>query len=534
MTSQRNGTIPCTVGILTYNSETFLERCLRGLTDFKEVLIADGGSTDTTLDIAKRYGCTIISQSNPGHPINDFALERNRMVEASACDWFLSLDSDELITPELIADIRRVTETDGDGVYIYRVPYRIISEDLQTLYASFKTYYQHRFFNRKSGARYTRKVHERITFEAALPQGTLTGAWHVPLDIQLDFKIYKQKVDHRIRIMVAERPPRTALEYIKRMTIEPARNIAKQLIKFAWLRITNPPHKLTPIRYEAYKLYSQLMFMKEATRQYARVVRQNLKTGLYAAAYAVRSLARLWDKRPEVTVLMYHAINDDGGKLSVSPKAFEQQLQYLKAKTQVVPLEEIVAYARGERTLSGHVTAITFDDGYTDLEETVLPMLREHNMTATVFIPSNMDAYTNPAKTPRLSAAAVQSLEQTGTFTFEAHGKTHHALTLCEDEELAAELSDAKRELQALLGRDISMLAYPYGARDRRVESATKQAGYTAAWAITEGTIEPGDNLFSLKRVQVDSTTSPRLFKWRLTRAVSLHRWTIDRLRAML
>lgn len=531
MNSQTRGSIPCTVGILTFNSENFLERCLKGLSDFSEVLISDGGSTDATLDIAKHYGCRIIAQSNPGHPITDFALERNRMLDASVNDWFLSLDSDELITPELVEDIRKVTGVD-DGVYIYRVPYRIVSEDLKTIYGSFKTYYQHRFFNKKSGARYTRKVHERITFdENTSRQGTLTGCWHVPLDIQLDFSIYKQKVDHRIRIMVAERPPKNGIEYLRRMTVDPARNVAKQLIKLVWLRAKYPSKELTPLRYEAYKLYSQLIFMKEATRQYANSWRMHFKFATYALAYAIRGVTRLWNKHSEVTVLMYHAVDDSGGKLAVPPNMFERQLEILAEGYDVVSLEAVVAHASGQRLLTKNSVAITFDDAYRDILTTVAPLLRKYRIPATVFVPTIIEAATDSVQTPRLSWVEIREVLHEGTISFESHGRLHRPLPALSDKELEDELSGSMQDLKKYAGIEARYFAYPYGARDERSEGNVAKYGYEAAFGITQGIVSPGDDLYRIHRVQVDRTITKKLFKIRLTRAVSIQRWLINRFR---
>lgn len=532
MTNHRTGTIPCTVGILTFNSATYLERCLQGLTDFAEVLIADGGSSDETLTIAKSYGCTIINQSNPGNPINDFALERNRMVDAATYDWFLSLDSDELITPELVEDIRQATTNAENSVYIYRVPYRIVSEDLSTLYASFKTYYQHRFFNRKSGARYTRKIHERITFdEQEHKPGTFTGCWHVPLDTQLIFANYKQKVDHRIRIMVAERPSKNLLQYLRRIIIDPTRNIAKQLIKFVWLRIKHPATELTPLRYEAYKLYSQFVFIKEETRQYMQVLRARCKTVAYAFAYLIRSMQHVVFKKPEVVVLMYHEIDRSGSKLAVSPEVFEQQLAYLVKNHTVVPLAEIYAYITSGVPKHADMVALTFDDGYEDIQTTVLPLLQKYDIPATMFVPSDTNIHTNKTKTTRLNLEQLKTVAQDQLITIGAHGVSHRAFTSLSDTELQEELRQSKVTLEQELGTEISFVAYPYGACNKRVERITETSGYLAAFSITEGLIKPYDNLYHIKRVQVDRTISPMLFRWRLTGAVDLHRATVDAVR---
>ena len=48
MISKNNASekINCSVGILTFNSEETLLKCLESVSDFSEIIICDGGNTD--------------------------------------------------------------------------------------------------------------------------------------------------------------------------------------------------------------------------------------------------------------------------------------------------------------------------------------------------------------------------------------------------------------------------------------------------------------------------------------------------------
>ena len=68
----------------------------------------------------------------------------------------------------------------------------------------------------------------------------------------------------------------------------------------------------------------------------------------------------------------------------MTPDAFRRQMEALAASGQrVVDLYEIgdLALAPGEAAV-----ALTFDDGYRDVLEDALPVLREHGFPATVFV----------------------------------------------------------------------------------------------------------------------------------------------------
>jgi len=66
-----------------------------------EVLIADSGSTDGTLDIVRSLGCCRIIEREYIHS-GDF---KNWAIPQAAQEWVMIVDADERITPELAAEI---------------------------------------------------------------------------------------------------------------------------------------------------------------------------------------------------------------------------------------------------------------------------------------------------------------------------------------------------------------------------------------------------------------------------------------------
>ena len=48
------------VVINTFNSERFLDECLRSVRSFDEIVLCDMHSTDRTIAIAESYGCRIV------------------------------------------------------------------------------------------------------------------------------------------------------------------------------------------------------------------------------------------------------------------------------------------------------------------------------------------------------------------------------------------------------------------------------------------------------------------------------------------
>ncbi len=76
--------------IITKNEQDNLERCLRSLPQNSEIIVVDSFSTDSTLDIAKRWHCITYQRHFTSH-----ADQKNFALSKANCSWVLSIDADE-------------------------------------------------------------------------------------------------------------------------------------------------------------------------------------------------------------------------------------------------------------------------------------------------------------------------------------------------------------------------------------------------------------------------------------------------------
>ena len=106
-----NAAIMISVTILTKNSSKTLKKTLTSAAAFPEILILDAGSTDATLEIAQ--GCKVYSQEFTG-----FGPMHNIASGLAVHDWILSLDSDEILSPELVQEILSLKL---DPTCVYRI-----------------------------------------------------------------------------------------------------------------------------------------------------------------------------------------------------------------------------------------------------------------------------------------------------------------------------------------------------------------------------------------------------------------------------
>ena len=95
----KNQRTPVSVIALTYNEESRIEACLKSVADWAgEVFAVDSGSTDRTLEIARRYTENIYQ-----HPFENYSRQRNwaQTELPLSFDWVFHIDAEDSVEPEL-------------------------------------------------------------------------------------------------------------------------------------------------------------------------------------------------------------------------------------------------------------------------------------------------------------------------------------------------------------------------------------------------------------------------------------------------
>lgn len=222
--------------------------------------------------------------------------------------------------------------------------------------------------------------------------------------------------------------------------------------------------------------------------------------------------ARAWPQdgqlklRDTPMILMYHGVADtdeDPNQLCVSPGRFAEQMSWLARRgLRGVGIAALVDAMRAGRQRG--LVGLTFDDGYTNVLETALPVLRRHGFGATAYIISGRLGGTNewdqgPAW-QLMTGDQVRELAAAG-IEIGSHAATHMRLAGASPDRLTAEITDSRTSLSALLGTEIRGFAYPYGSMDAAARRAVRDAGYEYACAVEASVPELG--LMALPRIYV-------------------------------
>lgn len=103
------------------NEAQHLEKCLRSVQGLvSEIIIADTGSTDGSMEIARRSGARVIEV--PWE--HDFSKARNRALRLASYTWILVLDADEAIAGWKPEEVERLLETQSaDGYFLPFIHY---------------------------------------------------------------------------------------------------------------------------------------------------------------------------------------------------------------------------------------------------------------------------------------------------------------------------------------------------------------------------------------------------------------------------
>jgi len=203
--------------MITFNAQANLRQVLSALSFASEIVVVDSGSTDRTVEICREFGARVFTRGWSG-----FGVQKNYANEQASYPWILSIDADEVVSPELAREISALDEnTPYTGFRIPRLNYyfgRPLHHGGQ--YPDL----QLRLFRTGKGrwGRYDHEsVHKPVELEGAV--GLLSGEiWHYSYDTITDYfeKLKRYTTLEAERFLAAGQRP-NAIRLAQRMFLRP-------------------------------------------------------------------------------------------------------------------------------------------------------------------------------------------------------------------------------------------------------------------------------------------------------------------------
>lgn len=212
------------VAVIALNEESHLGTLIPQLAWADEVIIVDGGSSDRSVEVARRLGATVIERS-----FDDFANQRNAALDAARNDWTFFIDADERPTPRLVAEIKLRIAT--ESFVGYRVPIRSTIFGRCFRFSGTQNDIPLRLMRRGSG-RWSGAVHERFGIAGAV--GKLTG--HLEHFTLPTVAAFRRKMERYTTLEAEARAARRQPPKLVDAWIRPGLELFRRLVwKQGWL-----------------------------------------------------------------------------------------------------------------------------------------------------------------------------------------------------------------------------------------------------------------------------------------------------------
>lgn len=178
------------IAIISFNEEANIARCIEAVKPIAdEIVVVDSLSTDRTVEIARSLGATVYQEAWKGH-----IAQKNSALDKCSSPWILSIDCDEVVSPELSESVlKTVAEGKLEGYRLNRKTFFLGKWIEHAWYPDWKI----RLIRRGAGRWGGMDPHDSLLISG--PSGKLDGDLH-----HYSFKDLRDCFERTIRYAVAE------------------------------------------------------------------------------------------------------------------------------------------------------------------------------------------------------------------------------------------------------------------------------------------------------------------------------------------
>jgi peptidoglycan/xylan/chitin deacetylase (PgdA/CDA1 family) len=229
-------------------------------------------------------------------------------------------------------------------------------------------------------------------------------------------------------------------------------------------------------------------------------------------------------------ILMYHSISDEvesrSGyyKVNTAPAAFERQIAFLKERGySTISLTDGLRFLTRRETPPKKQVVITFDDGFRNFYTHAFPVLQKYGFVATMFLATAYIGSTRKSFNgiECMTWDEVRELRKAG-IEFGSHTVSHRKLVELDWADVEHELRASKQEMETHLGTRVTTFAYPFAFPQtqplfvQKFGDALVENGYRCCLTTELGRARPGDDVYRLKRLPVNTEDDVNLFSAKL------------------
>lgn len=235
-------------------------------------------------------------------------------------------------------------------------------------------------------------------------------------------------------------------------------------------------------------------------------------------------------RRPGVIVLMYHRVGGQTSEeIDVSTKQFKYQVAYLLRRYRIISLDDAVSDLPSTTNDAVDRVVLTFDDGYKETYDALLPLLEQYRVPVTLYLPTLYIETGRPmdwgqfrgwpaARRPLpMTWDQIRTLSLTGLVTIGSHTHSHADLAQLGGPDIRRELHDSRMLIEDRLGITVRHFAYPFGSISPLASEIVP--GYYRT-AVVGGSKKNPASLpapHAMCRMPVSRSDGPWLFRMRLS-----------------
>lgn len=220
------------------------------------------------------------------------------------------------------------------------------------------------------------------------------------------------------------------------------------------------------------------------------------------------ALDEMQDKGIFLPVIMYHIVSEDPSRYNdyvVSPETIENDMAYLvEAGYKTVTVADLLAYVNDGESLPEKPIMLTFDDGYYNNMEYILPLLEKYGMTAVFsvvgdYIEMEENEKERNVNYSYLNWEEIDYLNKTGLVEIGNHTSSLHSdngrrgACIMNGENadeyqamLKADVGGLQRKLKENSGVESIIFTYPYGFFCKESVPVLKELGFKATFICSE------------------------------------------------